>query len=51
LSKLNMQRRIEIAAQSARVRFASAKSFPPPRPHTNGSADHGALGIGPDQTI
>jgi two-component system, NarL family, nitrate/nitrite response regulator NarL len=51
LSKLNMQRRIEIAAQSARVRFAAAKSFPPPRPHTNGSAVHGALGIGPDQTI
>lgn len=51
LSKLNMQRRIEIAAQSGRARFAAAKSFSLPRPPSNGSAVHGALGIGPDQTI
>jgi DNA-binding NarL/FixJ family response regulator len=51
LSKLNMQRRVEIAAHSARVRFAAGERFSPPRPHTNGSAVHGALGMGPDQTI
>jgi DNA-binding NarL/FixJ family response regulator len=51
LSKLNMQRRIEIAAQSGRVRFTAARSVSPPRVQPNGRTVHGALGIGPDQAI
>jgi DNA-binding NarL/FixJ family response regulator len=51
LGKLNMQRRIEIAAQSGRARVAAVKSFSLSTPRSNGSAVHGALGMGPDQTI
>ena len=51
LGKLNVQRRIEIAAQSGRARVAAAKCFLPIRPQSNGSAVHSTLGLGPDQTI
>ena len=51
LSKLNMQRRIEIAAQSARARFSAVKNLPPAKLQLNGHAVHVVLGAGPDQTI
>jgi DNA-binding NarL/FixJ family response regulator len=51
LSKLNMQRRIEIAAQSGRARFEAVKNFSPSRLQSNGSTIHSVLGAGPDQTI
>jgi two-component system nitrate/nitrite response regulator NarL len=51
LSKLNMQRRVEIAAQSGRARFAAVTNVSSARLRSNGSTVHSALGAGPDQTI
>ena len=51
LSKLNMQRRVEIAAQSGRARYSAVKNVSPARLQPNGSTVHSALGVGPDQRI